>query len=360
MSRLLVIETNEGEFLLGKSWRYVLPIRYDERVVLDEGRSSGAYRVYDSLLGWSHGTWQSSDSMYYSDSNGYRCSRESWLGKIPTPSHYDLICIGNSFTHGDAVPYEDTWAHMLSGSIGRSALNMGVGGYGIDQAILRFMSTGKTCDTAILGLVAGDLERSLTTVYNYYKGGVKTKPKFKFSDSGYVLMNVPCVRPTEFVARPVTPEAENVYLGIDGYNDYLNKEGMWWTNSVFLRLIFSSIEQRRHKKAPVYMSEGSEFDYCIRIINVFKRHCVSKGIVPVVLMIDNINTFNDRVEKGSNTWTIMKSRLDGMGILNWEFQDYFFKKYRANQADVIHAEEKVHYSPNGNRMLADQLVMKLK
>jgi hypothetical protein len=360
ISRLLVVEKEGGEFLLGKPWRYVLPIRYDDRSVSKEDGSGASYRVYDSLLGWSHGFWQSSDSMYYSDDKGYRCSRETWLGKIPGPSHYDLICIGNSFTHGDAVPYEDTWEHMLSASTGRSVLNMGVGGYGIDQAVIRFMSADKTCDTAILGLVAGDLERSLTTVYNYYTGGVKTKPKFKFGDSGYVLMNVPCVRPGEFVRRPVTPEVENVYRGIDGYNDYLNKESKWWANSVFLRLIFSSIEQRRHKKAPVYMTEGSEFEYCIRIIDVFKRHCASKGIVPVVLMIDNINTFKDRTAKGSNTWTAMKRKLDQMGILNWEFQDLFFRKFRENESDVIHPVEKVHYSQKGNRLLADQLLMKLK
>ena len=360
ISRLLVIEKDGGEFLLGRSWRYVLPIRYDDRMELEEGRSSGAYRVYDSLLGWSHGFWQTSDSMYYSDDNGYRCSRDTWLGKISSSSHYDLICIGNSFTHGDAVPYEDTWAHMISESTGRSVLNMGVGGYGIDQAVIRFMSTEKTCDTAILGLVAGDLERSLTTVYNYYKGGVKTKPKFKFEDSGYVLLNVPCVKPGEFVKRPVTPEVENVYRGIDGYNDYLNKEGKWWTHAMFLRLIFSSIEQRRHKKPPVYMTKGSEFEYSIRIIEVFKQHCASKGIVPIVLMIDNINTFKDREEKGSNTWTGMKNRLDGMGMVNWEFQDFFFKQYKEHETDVIHPIEKVHYSPKGNRLLADQLVMKLK
>ena len=140
------------------------------------------YRIYDSLLGWSHGKWKQ-DDIYFSDSNGFRCSEEDFIAKIPTQKHYDIICIGDSFTHGDAVVYEDSWPAILSKKTNRSVLNMGSGGYGIDQALLRFMNNEITCDTIVFGLVSGDLERSLSTVYSYYTGGVKTKPRFKFEEN---------------------------------------------------------------------------------------------------------------------------------------------------------------------------------
>ncbi len=358
ISRVLVRNQGGVDYLLGRKWRYVLPFRYDAPGFPPLASDSSGYRVYDSTLGWSHGAWRQ-DGIYLSDDKGYRCGSEAFMLRVAGPTHHDIVCIGNSFTHGDAVPYEDTWPYHLSKATGRSVLNMGVGGYGIDQAVLRFMQSDKTCDTVVLGLVPGDLERSLTTVYNYYIGGTKSKPKFRFSDTGYTLSNVPCLRPEEFVNRPLTQRAAAVYEGIDGYHDYVSKETKWWTRSMFLRLVFSSLEQARHKKPPVYMTAGDDLDYCIRIFGVFKRHCEKRGIVPMVLLIDNGNSLADRRDFKVNTWSLLQGRLDSLGIRSIQFQDSVHAAYVADPSNIIHPKELVHYSPAGHRLLAEMLAKAL-
>jgi hypothetical protein len=357
--RVLTVRNGHAEYFAGKVWRYMLPIKYDRTSSDFDAPRKNGYRMYDSLLGWSHGSWQQDDSLYYSDGLGFRCGRDRFEQRQPAPERYDIACIGNSFTHGDAVAYEDTWPHMLAQATGRTVLNMGVGGYGIDQAILRFMHRRPACDTVILGMVSNDLDRSLTSVYNYYQGGVKTKPKFKFNDSGYAVINQPCLTPAEFLQRPATPNAIEVYREIDGYNDYLGKETKWWTNLQSMRLLFSSIEQMKHRKPSAYLSDDERLQYCVRILDVFVKYCRQEGITPVVLMIDNVNSINDREKTGKNTWGLLSSKLDSIGLKHLECQDEAIARYRRRPSDLIHPVEQVHYSPAGHRFLADFIQKRL-
>lgn len=353
-TRFILTESNGHEYVLGKKTRYILPIQYQDSKK-PTTRTEG-YRIYDSLLGWSHGKWKQ-DGIYFSDDNGFRCSEKDFKAKIPTQKHYDIICIGDSFTHGDAVVYEDSWPAILSKKTNRSVLNMGSGGYGIDQALLRFMNNEITCDTIVFGLVSGDLERSLSTVYNYYIGGVKTKPRFKFEENSnqYSLINVPCVKPLEFVSRPVSERARVVYENIESYNNYLELEDKFWTKSAFLRLLYSTKEQVKHRKPPVYMNDNEYFKYCLKIFSIFKAFCEAKKIVPIVVLIDNNNSFSDRMKANTNTWNLLKTNLDSMNLKTLEFQDDFYNTYQQKKSNVIHATEGVHFSPEGNELLATKL-----
>lgn len=357
--RMFIVRNGHAEYFAGKAWRYMLPVRYDHSSADLDPPSNKGYRVYDSLLGWSHGSWQTDDSLYFSDGQGFRCGRERFRQKQAGPDRYDIVCIGNSFTHGDAVAYEDTWPHLLAVQTGRTVLNMGVGGYGIDQAVLRFMHRRPACDTVILGMVSNDLDRSLTSVYNYYQGGIKTKPKFRFHDSGYTVLNQPCLTPAEFVRRPASQQAVEVYREIDGYNDYLGKETKWWAQLQSMRLLFSSIEQMKHRKPSAYLSDDDRLRYCVSILDVFGKYCKAEGIVPIVLLIDNVNSINDREKSGQNTWKLLATKLDSIGLKHMNAQDEAMTIYKRKPADLIHPVERVHYSPAGHRFLADLIQQRL-
>jgi hypothetical protein len=358
-TRLILTTSNGHEYVLGKKSKYILPIRYDDST-LPKNLNDG-YRVYDSLLGWSHGIWKQ-DRFYFSNNLGFRCSETDFKSKIATQKHYDLICIGDSFTHGDAVEYQHTWPAILGQKTNRTILNMGSGGYGIDQALLRFMNSEITCDTVVFGLVSGDLDRSLTTVYSYYTGGIKTKPKFKFEDNNnqYTLLNVPCIKPIDFISRPVTEPVKVVYENIEGYNNYLDLETKLWTKSAFLRLLFSTKEQFKHRKPPVYLNENDDFNYCLKIFSTFKAFCEVNNIVPIIVLIDNNNSFVDRAESGKNTWSLLKKNLESLNIKTVEFQDDFYKAFTQNKSNVIHPTEGVHLSIKGNELLATNLYNYIK
>jgi lysophospholipase L1-like esterase len=56
------------------------------------------------------------------------------------PAKRRIAVVGDSFTFGLEVRYEDTWPYQLERALGPEfrVLNLGVDGYGVDQAFLRY------------------------------------------------------------------------------------------------------------------------------------------------------------------------------------------------------------------------------
>ncbi len=96
-----------------------------------------------------------------------------------------IALIGCSFTHGDEVEAHATWAAALA--VARpdlELLNLGVGGYGLDQAVLRLERDGAgfAPHEVWIGLMPQALPR-LLSIYrpaeNQWNGGVAFKPRFR-------------------------------------------------------------------------------------------------------------------------------------------------------------------------------------
>ena len=46
------------------------------------------------------------------------------------PAQANVVAIGDSFTYGVSAPRDGSWPHQLSGMLGESVYNMGLGGFG--------------------------------------------------------------------------------------------------------------------------------------------------------------------------------------------------------------------------------------
>ncbi len=88
----------------------------------------------------------------YKPKSNYAAQRNPWSTKVTLidhgirsngtstskiPSRPSILCVGDSFTFGDAVNDNEAWPAYLEKSLGIHALNGGVFGYGLDQSILR-------------------------------------------------------------------------------------------------------------------------------------------------------------------------------------------------------------------------------
>ena len=63
--------------------------------------------------------------------------------RVPPPGSLRIAAFGDSFTHGDEVPNEDTWQEILMRAHPDvEAMNFGVGAYGLDQAFLHYQRDG--------------------------------------------------------------------------------------------------------------------------------------------------------------------------------------------------------------------------
>jgi len=170
--RLFAVQSSTGQYSFAGTTLYPrdwgeLAARY--RRILDQVDQQGGYYVYDSVLGWTVGSnRRSANGMYLSSREGLRSAQQDIVLAEKRPRHR-IALMGNSFTFGHEVRYEDTWGAMLEQQLGldTQVLNFGVTGYGLDQMYLSYDQKvrGWKPDLIILGLISHDLLRS-QMVYN--------------------------------------------------------------------------------------------------------------------------------------------------------------------------------------------------
>ncbi len=141
-----------GLFLQAKRRMYVAPVPTD-------GGADMTYANYlaqrDPFLGW---PWRSEIGGPKYDETGTRR-----LPGIPNTEPPAVSLYGDSFTYGDEVDDEHAWGYLLARALGRRVANYGVGGYGSDQAFLRFrQNTGDPSGVVVLGHLTENILRNLS------------------------------------------------------------------------------------------------------------------------------------------------------------------------------------------------------
>ena len=152
---------------------------------------------YDPELGWD------------TETTGDRIRGSKLISKVPDKSILRILTVGDSFTFGTDVDEHENFPYLLGKQIPRvEVLNMGVPGYGIDQAYLKYRSYGQSYrpDVIIFGVYVSDYERSSVT-FTFY-----AKPKFTVTDGQLMLTNQPVPTIQESLKRIDASLAEKVYL----------------------------------------------------------------------------------------------------------------------------------------------------
>jgi hypothetical protein len=124
--------------------------------------------------------------MRYHPERGWDSAYPTEFGERPRSAAYDkslISAFGDSYTYCAEVKDHETWEERLSALLQENVYNFGVGGYGTDQATLKFLSVFPNVRTpiVILGLATENINR-IVNVYRpfyYEKTLVKlTKPRF--------------------------------------------------------------------------------------------------------------------------------------------------------------------------------------
>jgi hypothetical protein len=89
------------------------------------------------------------------DADGFRGSRAA-------PGGDTVLAVGDSFTSGEEVKDEETWAAHLQQLLGKRVLNAGVSGYGFDQIVLRAEMIVRTRhpSAVVVSFIADDVLRT--------------------------------------------------------------------------------------------------------------------------------------------------------------------------------------------------------
>ncbi len=202
--------------------------------------------VYDDRLGWAVGQNRygapKGEGPYWSSSEGLRAPHEG-VAFPKVEGKTEIALVGDSFTFGEEVRYEETWGYKLEQLLGEEfqVLNFGVPGYGLGQMYLRYEQAvrQRSPKVVVFGFISEDVSRTMW-VYPF----LSTSWNLPFSTPRFVLRDGEL---TNVNLRPLPSEAifsrgsisELPFVEYDSWYRPSDWQKRWYHFSYLVRLFIS-------------------------------------------------------------------------------------------------------------------------
>tara|TARA_B110000046_G_C12980331_1_gene393012 strand:- start:192 stop:1358 length:1167 start_codon:yes stop_codon:yes gene_type:complete len=351
--RLISTESGTNLRILNKPWYTLLPLNVPSIDNFSKSLNTEAYKVYDPILGWKINK-NGKQHPYYSNAQGLRVKKKDFSSKIRVNSA-DIITIGDSFTHGDEVLFEETWPFFLEQISNKKVVNLGTSAYGFDQAILSYINSPVKAETVILGLISRDLERATDLLYpGIYYGGIKSKPIFNFDDNNeYKILNQPCLSGLDLYSEFELGEKSN-FMKIDkNFDEMLFKKEFldYFFSYKVIKMLFY---RKKYISKAIYLTPDTDrYRYVLKIFEIFYNECLNNNDIPIIAFLDNNNSFTDR-KIHKNPWTNLRIDLQRIGFKIIEPSDSLLHLHNENPNNIINYNG-VHYTPIANKIVAKHI-----
>jgi len=350
---LRVTSTQKGHvtYLFGKKSYYLAPLDVPEEFP-DITKQTDGYGVYDAEVGWAYKSWGSAAPLYYANREGIRCSKDDYeRAADPTlrdTTKYAIACIGDSFTHGDEVLFEQTWPYFLGQQTKLSVLNLGVGGYGIDQATLRYTKFAPQAKIVLLGLITGDFERASTQIYGLTGGGLKTKPIFEFTGDSARIKNIPAIHGNALKSEFQNPTEGTFFKLEPGYPTLFVKR---WSDHFYVVRALKTLSIWRNARKSIYKTDDDRLTYCLNILSYLNAKVKENDAELYIVLLDNLNTFEDWKKGEGDPWALLKKKFEERKLQYVSMDRFMFEQYQQSPDSIIN-KGMVHYTPNANMLVA--------
>jgi hypothetical protein len=196
---LLVLELGYRLMRMGPEGLVHWPNIARQRMSNAENGADPCAYAYDAQLGWTSPSNCTSVG-YNIDADGFRKTSAG-----PVLTQPPVLVTGSSFAKGDEVADEEAWPAYLQGMLGRRVLNGGVGGYSLDQTVLRAERLVRQAKPmlVIASFTPDDVRRTELKV-----AWSRDKPYFTVTRGRLELQNVPV--PGRLGARVPFPVAAHL------------------------------------------------------------------------------------------------------------------------------------------------------
>ncbi|MGK7922559.1 MAG: hypothetical protein AB4080_21390 [Trichodesmium sp.] len=292
---------------------------------------------YDELLGWINIPNLDIPNMYgegiYFKTNSQALrNNEDFSIKIP-PNKFRIICSGDSFTMGWGVSNDQTWCQLLT-SINQSwqTINMGQGGYGIDQAYLWYKRDGSKFEhnIQIFALITDDfvrMQRAKSLGYG--------KPLLSLENGELVNHNFPVPR-SSFLVPKITEGSR--------YIQELRFLGLWQT-----------LFPRKQETDNQYVAQTPAI-----AIKIFEELAEINQRKNSKLVVVYLPIRSDYYSNESDSWRqYLEVELQKRNIVYIDLIAEFRKKMLKEKLDAAFLGGDGHYSVFGNEFFANVLHEKL-
>ena len=335
---------------------FALPVK-NARALIDEYlRDQTGYMAYDADLGWTNRPSScTQDRKYCANSAGLRSDRE-FTKQIP-PGVLRISLFGDSFIHGHDVDLRGSLAPQLESALAArgvpaQALNFGVGGYGIDQAYLRYSRDGARFDTDIIveGLQLENVARHLMVfrLIAYPQSKIPfSKPRFYFEGPSLLVANKPTIAPDRVPAALATFESSPLrryeFFYTEKYRPY------WWRKSRLL----SVLADARHKdeSVDVMRRDGEGIQLTLAILDRFKNDVSVTGKPFLLVYLPLKDNLAAQLRGEKDPW----DPYVNMFRKDFRIVDPTARLLEIARRKGVDAVAPCHYSAEGNRAVAEAL-----
>jgi len=347
-----------GVRMLGKV--ALLPYRPEPQAAYAswERAQRSTYLAPDRELGWSIKP-NGRSGAYTASAEGLRGAPGGETSASVPAGKIRVSVYGDSFTHGDGVALEDTWAVQLERlRADVQVLNFGVPAYATDQAFLRFRRDGRRfpAQVHILGIWPEDLVRNLSVARFYLAPGgnlSSSKPRFVLGPGGALaLVNSPVLAREEFLDSLLQKRVAPV-LALDyWYREDEQRFPLYYhLHSLRAALSVHSAYQRQETRRRLYFERESEaLQLAAAIAEAFRDEVRALGARAYVALIPMRELVHAQASGAFPLAELL--RLRGIDVL--DFAPAFESRAGDAGIDALYLPDG-HLTAAGNRLIAEQL-----
>jgi hypothetical protein len=318
-------------------------------------------KVFDDRLGWAYRSNRRSDKgLYCTKELGIRgsCNDGTSSNRV---DEYRIALVGNSFTFGQEVPYEESWGGRLEESLGPDVrvLNFGVTGYSVAQAFLRYERDVRPThpDVVILGFINDDLLRT-RRIYQILSfptwGAPKAHPRFVLNNGQLVLLNVPLPTPDAIVTYSSVRDLP--FIEYDSGYDPVEWEGPYWTPFQYSMLFrFVTSWYSHSEKKDMTRSDEEMFAVNAEIFQAFVRLAESEGSIPMVMFLPSYEDLDRKRHNFEGYLPLGIRVLETSGVKYLDARTCFQKVEYEDYFEPVYLDPSRHYSSQGNATISQCL-----
>jgi hypothetical protein len=316
--------------------------------------SNGVVNRFSARYGWANvagGSGQHQGLPVSFNAIGARGSKP--VGDEPPEGALRLACYGESFTFGSEVGDGDTWPAQLdvdaAGAL--EVVNLGVGGWGTDQALMRYRDTRDELapDVVLMGLLSENIARNVNRLRPVYSPKTReplVKPRFILVDGAL-----------ELVPQPYATEVDLYQAAVDGSLGIDMAPHEWWApksdgggwSGALAALNSRKETQRRQGWFREWLRvDGEPYQITLALMETFHREAEVDGVrFAGVILFPTSGDIGDPKRKLTELGKVLEQR--GIPYLDL----YDLVRARKDRGEKVYG--KSHFTPEANGEVAERV-----